>query len=417
LGKDFMGSRVGSIVVTCFCIAGIGLSASAQTDFAAAYNEATRLCTQAKKTDEFEQAQQKNSKSVRTRIALLTDWGMWRMLKNPSTPYLDRLAIAYQGSKLVGKADLPLLWQAVAASETLPDGVDPSPCEFICCGGLGIGNWPNRKNIGASRLESHASTFLGRHIESLRQSVEFPLSIEARERAPWVWQMKRAMHIMMESVNRYYSTPGRYPTLVAAARQWHPSNWYEASVRVNSLIRGPHNALRLQTLLRLALTESDLNVAAMASAYMSDLNGSDDYHLKQLVHAAQIVALQQTEREQVASQAAFSAAQLARPSLSSPGEDGLSTATSILAIARWASDHRLDAWTRYYSYASRLCAIVKEPPFQPNPGLHPRGSEVAKSLATFERWFGEHRESLERQAAAERSLLNSLGWELGMTLN
>ena len=174
-----MRSRVRTVFIVCLCITGINSSASAQTDFAAAAQEPTRLCSQAQKTDEFERAYWENSKSIRVRISLLSEWGMWRMLEAPSTPYLDRLAIAYQGSNLVSTANLPTLWHAVAESATLPDGVDPSPCEFVCCGGLGVANWPNRKKIGTSNLKSDTSTLLGRKIELQQQRVEYPLTIES----------------------------------------------------------------------------------------------------------------------------------------------------------------------------------------------------------------------------------------------
>src|SRR5207247_28316 len=86
----------------------------------------------------------------------------------------------------------------------------------------------------------------------------------------------------MEGVNRYYSNTERYPALVTAAWQWHPSNWYEASARARSLIWGPHDGLRLQALLRLALTEADLNAAAMASSSMFDYSCGDSRHFSRI---------------------------------------------------------------------------------------------------------------------------------------
>src|SRR5262245_5249660 len=422
-GRPFMGRRVRTGLIVRLWITAIASSGSAQTDvdaaIRAATQEATRLCSQAHETDEFEKSYWQKPQSIRVQVALLSEWGMWQMLVEPSTPYLDRLAIAYQGSNLVSPANLPRLWLAVTESERLRGGgVDPSPCEFLCCGGWSIGNWPNRKKIGAQilagTLKSNSSTFLERKIDLQQQSVEYPLTVEARQRAPWVWQMKKALRLLMDGVNRYYWQPEHYPTLVAAAWQWQPSNWYEASTRANSLMFGPDDVLRLQTLLRLALTETDLNVAARASQRLSGSGCGDNFHFAELVHVAQIVALQQTDRETVAAQAAFQAEHLAS---SFPCKKPIRTATAVLAVARWATDHRLDAWHRYYSYASAVSQMVEQLPFQSNRNLDPQSPEVAKRLTAFERWFVEHQESLERQAASERSRLNSLARELGRTLN
>ena len=112
--------------------------------------------------------------------------------------------------------------------------------------------------------------------------------------------------------------------------------------------------------------------------------------------------------------AALSAAELTNRR--SPGH-AIATATGALAISRWATDKTLDPWTRYYSFASSVCSIVRKPPFAPNLQLDPNSPIVTWLLAKFETWLAQERPRLEQEAASENSHLAELAAEIHQSIN
>ncbi len=368
------------------------------------------LCTATKKTDVAEEATLKTYTSVALKQALRSGPEMWRFLTDPTTLYLDRMAAANQGGELIDASELPQLWKAVA--ETVSAGVNPSPCEFLFSANLSPQMWANRKRVPL--VEREPLSILGRKIDLPERDADYPVTADERNRAPWLWQMKRALEVLNEKVGAYYAAPDRYPLLVEAAWRWRPSNWNESSVRSHALLdQGPRNALWLQMIVKLALEDSDVNVASSVSRHLS-VHGNDSYYFEELVHVAQIVILQKTQREPVAAQTAYFIETLFRKryiSFSSQLKP-LRTATAILAMGRWGMDRNLTPWNRYYSYVNPICKIVDDPPLQPDHISDPKSPELAKSLITFDEWFTKQQSVLQREAAAERPHLQSLAREL-----
>ena len=80
-------------------------------------------------------------------------------------------------------------------------------------------------------------------------------------------------------------------------------------------------------------------------------------------------------------------------------------------------DQELDGWTRYYCFASPICKMLDEPPFEPNPQLDPGSPQVGQSLAKFAAWFTRERPRLEREAGMEREKLTAFAVELHQRIN
>jgi hypothetical protein len=384
-------------------------------DLGTVTKELQGLCTEANKTDAAEEATLKTYTSVPLRKALRSGPEMWSFLIDPSTSYLDRIAVANQGGQLMGTAELPQLWKAVAAFEALPIGVTPSPCDFLFSANLSPRTWAERKEgQPVKAIKDESRLILGQKVELPQKNVDYPVTSEERSHAPWPWQMKRALAILTEKVGDYYVNPERYPLLVGAAWRWHPANWNEASTRSRALLEpGPRNALWIQMIVKLALEDPDPNVASSVSRHLS-VWGNDTYHFEELVHTAQIVILQKTQSEPVAALTAYWTERLARQKYVTAELRPLRTSTAILAMGRWAMDRDLDPWHRYYSYVNPICKTVDNPPLQPGLINDPKSPDLATALKAFEEWFTKQRNSLEQEAAAERPHLQSLASELSL---
>ncbi len=395
-------------------------------DLTAVTNELRALCNQVGATEQAEEGILQNHKSAAVTRALASESSFWQLITDPSTPYRDRMVAARQGGGLVGLERLPELWKAQADLDRPSVPWIGSPCAFLFSANLTPLKWVTRHSAYVSTVKPQSILFMG---QQFAQPIEYPVTQADRDNAPWLWQMEQMLPVLMNAVATYYAQPDRYPAMAGVAWNWRTSDWWEARVREGALCRGPRNVAWLENIVRLALEHNPAEAAPGAApnptetgAYpVTDLyvGGNDSYHFEELVHAAQIVILQRTNRRDVATQAAFQIAQLAtwKDSL---GPDSplkpLQTATSILALARWAANRKIDAWGRYITYAGAICQMVNDPPYRPNPQAHESTGQMADALGAFDVWFSKQRPQLERAAAAERSHLNALAAELHQTI-
>ncbi|HYL73221.1 MAG TPA: hypothetical protein VEU96_03395 [Bryobacteraceae bacterium] len=374
--------------------------------------ELSRLCSKATAADEAETSRAIHRQSVALRAALQSESAFWTFLIDPSTPYKERIAAAFQGSSLISAQEIPRLWRAYVEFGALPAGVNPSPCIF-----RSDASWyppskewwllrNTRPPQGVVAAQPETRTILGFTVNLPTKAADYPLDLEHRNGTPWIWQMQRALDALVKGVRQYYAQPDRYPKMAEVALQWQPANFYEQRVRAESLIRGPRNLVWIETLTRLALQDGN----GVDDLYVY---GGDSYRFEKLVHTAQVVILQQTLDKGVAARTTFQVVQMARLKPSWPFEwKPLRTGTSMLAIVKWATNRELDDWTRYYCFAAPICRMLDQPPFEPDERLDPGSLQVQHSLAKFEAWVTREQPRLEQEAAKERKMLTDLAMEL-----
>jgi hypothetical protein len=260
------------------------------------------------------------------------------------------------------------------------------------------------------REKSEPHSVLGEKIKLPDQMVQYPVIPEERERAPWVWQMQRALPVLGQQIAAFYEDhPERYPALVEVALQGQPPNWKKASTSSQIfLTRGPRTVLWLQMAVRIALEDDDPNVASIAVPNLTARS--------ELADTARIAILENTQREHVAQASAYSIAACARQDTGTHSTSPSRSATAILAIGRWAMDSNLDPLVRFHDFVTPLLETVGNPPFPPSH-FFPKSDELPVLLATFGEWFEKNRASLEKQAAVERPQLESLASELRININ
>jgi hypothetical protein len=385
-------------------------------------------CDEETKTDAEEQTTLSTYTSAPLQKAFSSGPEFWSFLIDPSTSYLDRMAAAHQGGLLIGPTQLEQLWKAVTELESAPSGVYPTPCDYI----QSAVSPPSSSQVQerwSSFLKTNGGSYsvLGPIVDLPANVSDYPTTAEERDKAPWLWQMGRAMSVLSNKVIEYYGDPQRYPLLVQAAMQWNPvsskeaSVWRESSLRAQAVMSyfAPRNPLFLQTAVKLALGTGNDWSSSVATSIPQHLYPYDcDYHFEELLHVAQIVILQKTRDGRVAAETAYWVEQLAHEKYNSysPQIKALSTATGILAMSRWATDQSLSPWDRYYGFVLPICSASANCPFQFPQQIDPESPEVAKSLNMFDEWFAKQRGSLEKQAAEELPHQQSLASELSLTI-
>jgi hypothetical protein len=249
--------------------------------------------------------------------------------------------------------------------------------------------------------------------------LDYPATLDDRNRAPWVWQLSQALPILMRSVEVRYSAPELYPRLVETAFAWQPSNDFEKRTRAAALAVGPKNALWAETVVRLILTEP---LAYGLTNDLGDFTYYVPYHTEELLYAANMVLLAKTANEQVAALVAFKLERF-RKARAGAGFGGLpvtvkdlKTATAILEVSRWATNPALNLYSRYYSFALPVCKMVDPAPFDCSKTLDPQSPELIGIMNKFEQWLATQREPLLKKAEVERPWLDSLLQELHLSI-
>ena len=386
-------------------------------------DELSRMCRQATHADNAESDLAIQHKSPELQRALQSESTFWKLLIDPSTSYLDRMAAAHQGGSRVSPEELPRLWMAYAAFEVLPSGVNPSPCGFSELNSFAArwpSAWERRKEMalpGTVSPRPESRNVLGFEIPLPVKAIDYPLDLDGRKNAPWIWQMARALRALEENVRKYYAHPDRYAQMTEVALRWHPHDYHESQVRARALEQGPRNATWVRALMKLALDEGASTVAPSLPSPTTSLYayGNDSLHLEELIHVAHIAIIQQASDWRTA---AGSAAQLAEMKKRTSGVTTLSwfgwgplrSATSIMAIAKWAMSPSLSIEERY-SFAHSILEIIDDPVFKPN--LASNSQEQAEAVTHVEGWLYPNQVWLEPRVASEIDGLAAVAAELG----
>jgi hypothetical protein len=333
-------------------------------------DDPSQSCVFAQAADQKEEEWAAKHQSPALREALKSESALWRFIINLPTSYEDRISAAAQGAALLSAEFLPTLWKADAGLGLVPTGVNPSPCLFV---------WPNAFYARSPEAWQHRSerpipgvvastaetrTILGVRINLPQQAIDYPLNLQESEKAPWHWQVQRAVTLLDRGASQIFSTVSRYQELAEVALKWRPTDFYERQVRLQNLVAGPRgDPAWVQALTMLAL--QDAPATNYADLEVQGVVNSLDVHMvpdsSDLVHVAQIVILQQTKDERMAGAVASRVAEMSRILVSLPARaEDQPTATSILAIARWAADRGLDLSSRY-QFSSQVCRAVRDP--------------------------------------------------------
>ena len=175
-----------------------------RTAFAQSRPEMAARCEKAEESDQAETAELPVYRSHAMRGALRNEAAVWAFVTDPKTPYMDRMATAYQGAFLTSAQQLPRLWKAKADFDRLPTGVEASPC-LLMYSAAPKGPWMTGGSIG--------------------RTVPFPHERKDRGQMPIVWQMQKALKILTERTASFNSSPERFRAVAEVALRRQPSEF------------------------------------------------------------------------------------------------------------------------------------------------------------------------------------------------
>jgi hypothetical protein len=212
----------------------------AHPDLTALTTELDSKCRQVQQTEQAEAEILQAYKSLAVDSALISESDLWQFVISASTNYRDRMVAARLGSGLIGLGRLTDLWKAQADLDSPRVPRILSPCAYIMSANLRPEDWLTRHNAFAERgSKPQSRLFSG---QDLTRPFDYPLTQDERDHAPWLWQIERALPVLFNGVATNYAQPGQYPAMAEVAWNWQTSDWWEASVRQNAVIRGPRNA-------------------------------------------------------------------------------------------------------------------------------------------------------------------------------
>jgi hypothetical protein len=158
----------------------------------AAIRELRPLCELEETADRAETQMLRRPASATVTTALTSEAAFWRLLTDPATPYLDRMMAAQYGAGATSVERLPTLWKAAAQLRSVPVGVYPSPCYFLRSAQYGPRDWAARRDrsrgsLGATVSAPQSLLIAGRTIALPVEAVDYPVTLDARASAPWLW--------------------------------------------------------------------------------------------------------------------------------------------------------------------------------------------------------------------------------------
>ena len=319
--------------------------------------------------------------------ALESPAALWDFLTSPTTPYLDRRAAAVQAQDVFPVSFLPKLMAALGElrEEETKDhwGLRSHPISAIA--------WDARRFRPPA---SHERTVLGHRWVTPEAMSDYPLTPEEEAKAPWPWQIHRALDDLLSVLRRHANRR----EWLDAALTMPCSTDQEAALFVEATQGQWSSTAVLGAWRNIALHPNFPTAAVLVT---NDLGRAS--------HAGHVILLdmlRENPHRDARHRAAWEVFRLRERSQPLP-------ATAVLLLSRMALDTASgDPWTRLYVYAFSAARTLDQPPIDPNQRLDPNSPRVLELLAEFDKWFQANRQNLEHLAAQESKKLDQLRTEL-----
>ncbi len=329
---------------------------------------------------------------------------MWSFLTSPSTPYVERMAVA-------DRAPFPPEFLARLASARallskeqrlhfwgLKD--QPGNMAYISREGLG--------KLRMSTIKDRSRNILG-HIWIVPMwDSDYPFGEEEESAAPWPWQVQKAMDSVLVGALRATQDEGYRKRWIEECLRLPWSTEEEAAEVINAVcIYAPRRSPAILGRLMDIAKNPDTPKAALTAAI--DASRSVGGPLK---HAIIADLIRLSPHRGVAEQLAFGMRNLRKP-WGDERELPLQPepATAILAASELALDPLRDKvwgeWSKYAGFACNVCDAADDPPFKPDDRLDPKSPLVDQRLKLFRKWFKANRARLSAASEKEQPALDA----------
>ena len=329
----------------------------------------------------------------------------WAMLTAPETPYLERRAAAVQGAKLLPFEWLPRL---MAARRRLRKE------EGLHLWGLGphtlwahiTPSFPQRLRVVQDLPGGRDRSLLGQVWRFPEQEGEWPLLWQEEARAPWPWQVLRALDDL------FLYASGRWdPLSDQDADRWlgaaimvpcetdeEAEDFVEACNELGSRLSLPV----LARWRRLALDPRFPQTAKGIACQVFGVRLARDRKDSTPAQVLYVDMFRRSSNQAAKDQAAY---------LWGGGREFMPASLLLATGESVLDDKGLSPWSRLY-LAFHVCKAVGDPPFQPDYHMDMNSPRVPEQLAAFQEWFKAREKGYRKQAAAEEPALEKLRTEL-----
>jgi hypothetical protein len=355
-------------------------------------------------------------RSGRLTRALESSEALWTFVTSSEPMYLERRAAAIQGRALVPLSWLPRIWSAIRELRAEEQ----------------IHHWRIRAHPLDSFLRSpstddarlSARRVLQRTWVPPAQTVDYPLTRGELERAPWPWQVHRALLDLNTALVPANAGPGeresdRAAAYLSAVLLLPCASDEEAKVFVEAAQASSHykTVTVMGALRNIALNKSMPLAAIHVSTTFADATRLwNDPSAWWLGYAGTVDILRNTPHQEARDNAAYWLRSL-RVAWRNGREDPQPVpAAAIIEAARLALDPASgDEWRRLYVYAFSIAEALDDPPFPPERGMSPASSQVKERLREFGVWYDANRAAFETLAREQAEGLAAAQRELAAT--
>jgi hypothetical protein len=242
--------------------------------------------------------------------------------------------------------------------------------------------------------------------------VDYPLTRDELERAPWPWQAQQALADLNSALVPGSTRPGererdRAGAYLEAMLLLPCASDEDAKVFVEASQGSSHykTATVLGALQNIALNPAMPFAAIHVSTTFADATRLwNDPAAWWLGYAGTVAILRSTPHREARENAAYWLRSLRVAYRNGREEPRPVPAAAILEAARLALDATPgDEWRRLYVYAFSIAEAVDNPPFPPERGMSPSSPQVRERLREFSVWYDANRaafEALAREQAA-----------------
>ncbi|MHB0938602.1 MAG: hypothetical protein ACYC6A_19575 [Armatimonadota bacterium] len=340
--------------------------------------------------------------------ALRTPDNFWQFIIAPETSLLERWAAVIQGADLFPVERLPQLLDALEELQQVePEmrwGMKSHPLSSMYV----------PEDFYAVRYreltpEKRIRTILGHHWEFPEHAIEYPITWEAMQRAPWPWLVESALRMLYLRMCPRGDAPERAQHWLDVAMRLPCTTDAEAK----RFVRLCADCTHYTTMPMMArLREISLNPEFKESAYnvvytlRTKIEFWDDPNSMVIGQVVLLDVLRQCPHPQVR---VVAVRQLRFFYMNHQDGEMIRKlpASVILAASELAlDDNLLTEWDRVYGVIFALCRVLENPPFQPEYQLKYGSPEQKEYLATFTDWFQAHQAELHAAEAQDKPVLD-----------
>lgn len=326
----------------------------------------------------------------------------WALLTAPTTPYLERRALAYQWRPTFSLTFLPRLTRAL--TQLRPEaaahgwGLDAHPDELAAVA--------PPAEVDGSRVTSVFGVPW-----TVRQSPaghrDYPLTWEEEAAAPWPWQVHHTLEELFRSL---------FPRTLAAERAWLEAcetlPWAsddDAAILVETSLGAPHlKTPRVMALWHaVSVSAGHPRAAELVARSVGEAARAWDAPESQAIAEVIVVDLMASSNHAAREHAAYGLRALARRSRAGREERLAPPSTAILAALTLSQDPAAgDPWKRLYVYGFSALEAMAAPPFVPDRTIAPAGPAATARADELARWYSANLARLQAESATRKKTLD-----------